>query len=101
VSGADVLRITREDGTGPVSLKLEGRVEGVWVEVLRKTWTESLASSEGSKTIVDLSAVSFADREGRALLLEMKKRGAVLAKASGFMRHVLTDGGDDSDGKGE
>jgi len=93
-----VLRITQGDGG---SLRLEGRLEGAWVEVLRKTWEESATLPEGRKVTVDLGAVSFADQEGRALLLEMQKEGAVLARVSGFMRHILADSDDDSDRKGE
>ncbi len=100
MTGAKVLRITQEGDSGSASLRLEGRLEGAWVEVLRKAWDESPASLDGRKVLVDLSSVSFADREGRALLLEMQKKGAVLAKASGFMRHILA-AGDDSERKGE
>jgi ABC-type transporter Mla MlaB component len=95
-----VLRITQEVETGKPSLRLEGRLEGAWVGVLRKAWAESVAPADGHAVVVDLASVSFADREGRALLLEMQKKGAVLAKVSGFMRHILADG-DDSDRKGE
>lgn len=93
-----MLRITKGDDA---SLRLEGRLEGAWVEVLRKTWEESAGRPEGRKVTVDLGAVSFADQEGRALLLEIQKEGAVLARVSGFMRHILADSGDDSDRKGE
>lgn len=95
-----MLRITQEGDASRPSLRLEGRLEGAWVEVLRKAWTESVAPADGYKVVVDLSSVSFADGEGRALLLEMQKQGAVLAKVSGFMRHILAEG-DDSERKGE
>ena len=95
-----MLRITQEGDADRPSLRLEGRLEGAWVEVLRKAWDEPTASLNRRKVTVDLGAVSFADREGRALLLEMQKKGAVLAKASGFMRQILADS-DDSDRKGE
>jgi ABC-type transporter Mla MlaB component len=100
MTGAKVLRITQEGDAARPSLKLEGRLEGAWVEVLRKAWSELVAPADGHKAVVDLGSVSFADREGRALLLEMQKKGAVLAKASGFMRHILAEG-DDSEQKGE
>jgi ABC-type transporter Mla MlaB component len=95
-----VLRITQEGDAARPSLRLEGRLEGAWVEVLRNAWTESVAPTDEHKVMVDLGSVSFADREGRALLLEMQKKGAVLAKVSGFMRHILAEG-DDSERKGE
>jgi ABC-type transporter Mla MlaB component len=96
-----VLRITPEGEAGSPSLKLEGRLEGAWVGVLRNVWDESVARFKGHKMTVDLGAVSFADHEGRALLLEMQAKGATLARVSGFMRHILAVSSDDSDRKGE
>lgn len=97
-----MLRITREGDAGSPCLKIEGRLEGPWVEVLRQTWRESAIPSRGQKLTVDLSAVSFANPEGRALLLEMRGKGVVLARVSEFMRRILlADSGDDSDRKGE
>jgi anti-anti-sigma regulatory factor len=95
-----VLRITQEGNAGRPSMRLEGRLDGAWVEVLRKAWEESVAPRDAHKATIDLGAVSFADREGCALLLELRKKGAVLAKVSGFMQHILADG-DDSGRKGE
>lgn len=92
-----MLRITREGDAGSPSLKLEGRLEGPWVEVLRKAWEESMASSGGKKVTVDLGAVSFADRNGRELLLELQKKGTALARVSEFMRHILANHDEDSD----
>jgi hypothetical protein len=89
-----VLRITRDDDSIPQKLRLEGRLVGEWVEVLRKTWSE-LARPDGGKAIVDLCEVSFADRDGRALLAELQRSGAELINASEFMRHMLADGSDD------
>jgi len=91
-----VLRVTREGDPSCPSLRLEGRVEGDWVGVLRKEWEESVARCGGSKVTVDLRAVSLADTEGRALLLEMQQKGAELIKVSEFMRHILA-GQDDLD----
>jgi anti-anti-sigma regulatory factor len=86
-----VLRITEEVEADSMSLRLEGRVEGAWVRVLREAWLAALGRSTGRKLVVDLRAVNFSDQEGRALLLEMQKKGAELVKASGFMREILTD----------
>src|SRR5208282_4223623 len=85
----NVLRITPEDGTDSMSLRLEGRVEGPWVEVLRTAWVETKKRASGQPIAIDLGAVSFADAEGRALLIEMQKEGAGLVKPSGFMRQIL------------
>jgi len=84
-----VLRITTERNDCLVSLKLEGRVEGPWVEVLRRTWTEAMGHDNGSRVVVDVGGVSLADSEGRQLLLTMQKKGVALTELSGFMREVL------------
>ncbi len=89
-----MLRITQEGNAGRPSMRLEGRLEGAWVEVLRKAWDESVTPGDRHRATVDLRAVSFADGQGRALLLELQKKGAVLARASGFMQHILADGDD-------
>jgi len=96
-----VLRITREADSVSQTLRIEGRLVGAWVEVLRKAWNESRAAAAGSRVVVDLGAVSFADREGRALLMEVRKSGTALINVSEFMRHILADSEDESDRKGE
>jgi hypothetical protein len=68
---------------------LEGRLEGPWVEVLRKTWTDSLERKEPGQVLVDLASVTFADSNGRALLLNMRDHGVGLIKASAFLREIL------------
>lgn len=90
----NVLKITPQDGMNSMSLKLEGEVEGPWVEVLRTAWVEAKKSAGGQRIVVDLGAVNFADSGGRALLFKMREQGADLMRASGFMRQIL--GQDDS-----
>ena len=85
----NVLRITPQDGMNSMSLKLEGKVEGPWVEVLKTAWVEAKKSAGSQPIVVDLGAVNFADSRGRALLLEMREQGAALMRASGFMRQTL------------
>lgn len=92
-----MLRVTQEGDADSPLLKLEGRLEGAWVEVLRKAWEELMGRFKAHQVTVDLGAVGFADKEGRALLAAMQKQGAALAKVSGFMRHILADTGDDSE----
>ena|ERR1051326_3666216 len=66
---ARVLRITEHGQKGEMSLELEGRLVGPWVEQLRETCRQSM---ETSKTVsLDLRSVSFADEHGVALLQEL------------------------------
>jgi len=84
-----VLRITTTENPNSLGLRLEGRLEGPWVEVLRKTWTDTLGQDSHRQVVVDLGDVSFADSDGRALLLNMKEKGVGLVKASAFLREML------------
>ena len=88
-----VLRITIQNTSSAVLLKLEGSVKGPWVEELQKAWLTSAIMSDGEPVSVDLGAVSFVDTKGRDLLLRMQKEGVVLKGASGFLKQMLEDGG--------
>lgn len=84
-----MLRITRSNEPNSLGLRLEGRLEGPWVEVLRKTWADTLDHDRRRRIVVDLSGVSFADSVGRTLLLNMQGEGVGLIKASAFLREML------------
>ena len=58
-------------------LKLEGRVVGEWVDVLRDA-----CEADGGQLALDLSSVRFVSREGVALLRELRDRGVSLASPS-------------------
>jgi len=71
-----VLRITIQKSKQEVTIKLEGRVAGPWVEELHRTWI-SLAPSLGPKHLcVDLCEVTFVDGKGKQVLTDIRKGGA-------------------------
>jgi hypothetical protein len=71
----NVLRITIQKSKQEVTIKLEGRIVGPWVDELHRTWN-SLAPSLGSKDLrVDLCEVTFADAKGRQVLTDIRKGG--------------------------
>jgi anti-anti-sigma regulatory factor len=84
-----VLRITPTEKANALELMLEGRLEGPWVEVLRKSWTDTLGQAEHPRVTVNLGSVSFVDSQGRALLLNMQNEGVGLTKPSAFLREML------------
>lgn len=84
-----MLRITTNRDQNSLTLRLEGQIEGPWVEVLRNAWGEAMGRNGEGGIVVDLGGVSFANTEGRNLLLAMRKRGVKLIKPSGFMSEVL------------
>jgi anti-anti-sigma regulatory factor len=83
-----MLRIARveKSGSGCV-LRLEGHVIGPWVEELRRSCEDALATC--SFVVLDLSGVSFIDRPGIPLLLRLRDRGVTLVNCSGFVSALL------------
>jgi anti-anti-sigma regulatory factor len=71
-----MLRITTDENPWVLTLRLEGRLEGPWVEVLTECWRGALASSASRRRCVDLNGVTFIDGEGKARLAQMYAQGA-------------------------
>lgn len=70
-----------------VTLRLEGRIVGPWVEELRHV-CEPLVS-DGSSVALDLVDVTFADDGGVALLTSLQKRAVKLLNATPFVEEQL------------
>jgi ABC-type transporter Mla MlaB component len=69
-----MLKITRVVLVGhQVTLQLDGRVTGQWVELLRETAESALG--EGLSLDVDLKNIGFIDCEGIALIKSLIDRG--------------------------
>jgi len=84
-----VLRIsTFEVADGPVALHLDGQVSGKWVGLLQSTCEAHL--SKGVQVSLDLKNVSFADRDGIALLRGMRDCGVVIRNASPFVAEQIS-----------
>jgi hypothetical protein len=71
-----MLRITTDDNPQVLTLWLEGRLEGPWVDVLSECWRGVIASSERKRLLVNLNGVTFVDGEGKARLAQMYAQGA-------------------------
>ena len=76
-----------EPGTDEAILRLEGRVIGPWVEEVRRS-CESVFS-RGARLTLDLSDVSFVDREGVDLLRSLRDRHVALENCSPFVATLL------------
>lgn len=70
-----------------VTLKLEGRVVGPWVEELRRICEPFLAEDRALK--FDLAEVSYVDAEGVATLNGFKARGVKLKNCSPFVEQQI------------
>jgi anti-anti-sigma regulatory factor len=87
--GPAMLRISIDEGEEAVVLRLEGQLIGPWVEDVEQCWRRAFATL-GSRTVqVDLSAVSFMDASGSALLSRMHDAGFRFAGETPATRRVL------------
>ena len=83
-----MLRITQlvsEDRS--LTLRLEGRVVGPWVEELERTCSSLLARHPS--TTLELTGVAFLDADGAELLLRLQEQGVRLTGGSAFLREYL------------
>jgi len=73
-----------------VTLVLEGKCRGPWVDELERCWHKTAASSPGKKLRVNLENVGFVDERGKELLAEMYAKGVELA-AEGVLTAALVE----------
>jgi outer membrane protein len=83
-----MLRITTTDHEGRVTLKLEGKLSGPWVEELERCWRASTHLQK--ELVVDLSGVTFVDAAGKKLLGSIASAGGQLI-GSGLIPKSLVD----------
>ncbi|MDF0642578.1 MAG: hypothetical protein P0111_01000 [Nitrospira sp.] len=87
-----MLKITEQtgEGTGSMSLLLEGRLAGPWVEEVDSYWRR-LDEHQRRRTVINLGGVTFVDGEGKALLARMWKTGARFVAAGCLMRCLVDE----------
>lgn len=69
-----MLRISIQERTDTVTMKLEGRISGPWTAELGQAW-KALAPSLGSRKLsVDLSGLGYMDEGGAELLREIHQK---------------------------
>jgi hypothetical protein len=82
-----MLRIVTEKTGGTVTVRVEGRAIGPWVEELQRSCERALVT--GDEVLVDLAGVSFVDREGVEVLRTLGTRGALVVNCSLFVAEQL------------
>lgn len=83
-----MLKISQADTPNQsVTLKLEGRIVGPWVEELRRICEQLLG--EQHEVSLDLADVSYVDGEGVAALTRFKSRGVKLNNCSAFVEQQM------------
>ena len=83
-----MLRITHTAAEDSVStLKLEGKLLGLWVDELARSCDELPGSTD--RVRLDLAAVTFVDEPGMALLRRLLESGVRLAGCSRLVAELL------------
>jgi ABC-type transporter Mla MlaB component len=86
-----MLKITqqRDSTSKSISLILEGRLGGPWVDELDTCWRQ-MATNPAGNSMVDLTGVTFVDENGKALLTRMWEGGAEF-RAAGCLTRCLVE----------
>lgn len=93
-----MLRITIHDKKDAVVLSLEGELIGPWVQEVEQCWRKVFARLGNRSVHVDLSAVSFVDAAGGALLHRMQEAGFRFAGEAAIRQAPNGDGFDSQPG---
>jgi anti-anti-sigma factor len=84
-----VLRITVEQNSGAVILKLEGRVAGPWVDELNRLWEETAPNLAQRKLSLDLRETTYADASGiRVLQTIYSQTGATILASTPWTQYL-------------
>ena len=85
-----MLRITTQNQDATLVLRLEGRLQGPWVDELRNSWQRARESIGNAAIRIELVDVCFVDAAGKALLTEMDGAGVELV-AQGCLTKAIRD----------
>ncbi|MGQ0812603.1 MAG: STAS domain-containing protein [Nitrospiraceae bacterium] len=87
-----MLKITEQRAaeSESMSLTLEGRLAGPWVEELDSCWRQ-MAVNQQRRTVIDLTGVTFVDSEGKALLARIWREGAEFVAAGCLTKCIVED----------
>ena len=85
-----MLKVTTTNQDQTLTLKLEGKLAGPWVQEVTRVWADT-AKSPLNGCVVDLRSVTFVDRSGQALLAKMSRQGAKLIAADCLTRNIVDE----------
>jgi anti-anti-sigma regulatory factor len=85
-----MLKVTTTDQNQTVTLKLEGKLAGPWVQEMTRVWDDTARTPRG-EYVVDLRSVTFIDNPGKALLATMSRHGAQLIATDCLTRNIVDE----------
>ena len=86
-----MLRVTTsaEEGQGQVTLKLEGKLAGPWVEEFARCWSSTV--EKWKQVVVELAGVTFIDSKGKCLLAKIHGQGAKLVGTGLMTKSIIEE----------
>ncbi|TKB74106.1 MAG: hypothetical protein E8D46_09590 [Nitrospira sp.] len=87
-----MLKITgqKDAAQASMSIILEGKLAGPWVEELNSYWRQ-ISGSLQSGAVIDLTGVTFIDANGKTLLTKLWQQGAELRAASCLTKCIVEE----------
>jgi anti-anti-sigma regulatory factor len=87
-----MLKITGQKNATQASMSiiLEGKLAGPWVEELNTYWCQ-ISGNRQSDKVIDLTGVTFIDADGKELLTKLWQQGAELRAAGCLTRCVVEE----------
>lgn len=73
------------------SFTIEGKLTGPWVRELERCWLAELSAEPTKPIVVNLTAVSFVDADGRELLTQMRRERTTLVVRGCLMKALVED----------
>jgi hypothetical protein len=87
-----VLRITVEEKSDAVVLKLEGRLAGPWAAELARLWEEKAPAFAQKKLSLDLRETTFADQSGIRILKAIHSQtGAAILSGTPWTQYLAEE----------
>lgn len=86
-----VLRISLQDEPKRITLKLEGRLAGPWVDELAQSWFEIAGKATGRSLVIDLRETTYVDAQGKKLLEDMFEAGAELVACDCLTKSIVEE----------
>ena len=86
-----MLKVTIHNGGNGITLVLEGRLCGECVAEAERSWRNALAGAGSREVSIDLAGVSYVDRDGESLLMDMLEQGVDIRVGGVWMEHLVAD----------
>jgi ABC-type transporter Mla MlaB component len=86
-----MLKVTIHTDTKGIKLVLEGRLCGECAAEAERSWRSALAEAASREVSIDLAGVSYVDRDGESLLMDMLDQGVAVRVGGVWMEHLVAD----------